>query len=85
MNSIGDDMKTMTCKQLGGACDQVFRAETFQEIAKLSQRHGADNVSEPAHAAAMAKMTELMQDPDGMQSWMQNKEDEFNALPDDSN
>jgi hypothetical protein len=78
-------MKTMTCNQLGGACDKVFRAETFQEMAKLSQRHGADNVNEPAHAAAMAKMTELMEDPDGMQAWMEKKEAEFNALPDGSN
>ena len=26
-------MKTMTCKQLGGACDLEFQAETFEEIA----------------------------------------------------
>ena len=78
-------MKTMTCKQLGGACDTVFRAATFQEMAKLSQRHGAENATEPAHVDAMEKMTELMQDPDGMQAWMQNKEAEFNALSEDSN
>lgn len=77
-------MKTMTCSDLGGACDKVFRAENFQEMAKLSQRHGAENMNEPAHAAAMEKMTELMQDPDGMQAWLTNKEAEFNALPEGS-
>ncbi|MFT6972682.1 MAG: putative small metal-binding protein, partial [Roseivirga sp.] len=25
-------MKTMTCKQLGGACDHEFRANSFEEI-----------------------------------------------------
>ncbi len=75
----------MTCKQLGGACDMAFRAATFQEMAKLSQRHGADYALEPAHAEAMVKMTELMEDPDGMQAWMHDRELEFNALPDDSN
>ena len=33
-------MKAMTCKQLGGACDVEFKAETFDEIAQLSQQHG---------------------------------------------
>ncbi|MFS4468741.1 hypothetical protein [Maribacter sp. 2210JD10-5] len=35
-------MKTMTCKQLGGACDQEFRAYTFEEIAELSKNHGME-------------------------------------------
>ena len=29
----------MTCKQLGGACDLIFKAETFEEIAALSRAH----------------------------------------------
>ena len=35
-------MKTMTCKQLGGACELEFHAETFEEIAKLGQKHGKE-------------------------------------------
>ena len=27
-------MKTMKCKELGGACDEEFQAETFEEIAE---------------------------------------------------
>ncbi len=73
-------MKTMTCKQLGGACDTKFKAETFKEMTKLSQRHGAEYSEEPAHAAAMEKMTELMEDPDAMQAWLKSKEDEFNEV-----
>ncbi|SGZ03445.1 hypothetical protein [Moritella viscosa] len=30
-------MKTMTCNQLGGACDEKFQAESFDEIAELSK------------------------------------------------
>jgi hypothetical protein len=33
-------MKTMSCKQLGGACDKLFSADTFDEIAMMSQNHG---------------------------------------------
>ena len=32
-------MKTMTCKQLGGACEEQFHANTFEEMAELSKNH----------------------------------------------
>ena len=35
-------MKTMTCKQLGGACDLKFHANTFEEIAEMSKNHGTE-------------------------------------------
>ena len=35
-------MKAMTCKQLGGACDLEFKADTFDEISKLSRGHGME-------------------------------------------
>lgn len=35
-------MKTMTSKQLGGACNLAFHAETFEEMAKLSKQQGAE-------------------------------------------
>jgi hypothetical protein len=80
----GKFMKTMTCKQLGGACDMTFQAETFQEMAKLSQQHGSQMTADPAHAAAMTEMSTMMQDPTAMQTWLQTKEAEFNALPEDT-
>ena len=35
-------MKTMTCKQLGGACEQKFSVNTFEEISLLSKQHGKE-------------------------------------------
>ncbi len=35
-------MKTMTCKQLGGACDTEFHANSFEEMAELSKKHGME-------------------------------------------
>ena len=29
----------MTCKQLGGACEQTFSTATFEEMAGLSKEH----------------------------------------------
>lgn len=50
-------MKTMTCKQLGGARELEFHAETFEEIAELSKQHGMEmyQKQDPGHLAAMQK------------------------------
>ena len=78
-------MKTMTCRQLGGACDKVFQAETFDEMAELSRAHGMQMFQEgdAAHMKVIQEMMTLMNDPDAMQKWLQGKKDEFAALPDD--
>lgn len=74
----------MTCKQLGGACDQEFHAETFEDMATLSQQHGQEmfQKQDEAHIAAMEDMQALMQDPTAMQEWMDQKREEFEALTD---
>ena len=76
-------MKSMTCKQLGGACDKIFQAETFEEIAQLSKQHGTEmfKTQDAAHMEAMGKMQELMKTPDAMQKWFIDKKAEFEALP----
>ena len=75
-------MKSMTCKQLGGACDKVFSGNTFEEIAAQSKAHGTEmfKAKDPAHMQAMTKMTELMHNPEDMQQWMNARIAEFNAL-----
>ena len=79
-------MKTMTCKQLGGACDMEFHANTFDEISDMSKQHGMEMFQEndEPHLQAMHKMRELMQSPDSnkMQDWLKNKRAEFDALLD---
>lgn len=76
-------MKTMTCQQLGGACNTTFQAETFEEMAHLSQQHGKamfEQGDEP-DVQAMNEMKKLMQDPAAVQAWMDGKRQEFDALP----
>lgn len=75
-------MKSMTCEQLGGACDKIFRAETFEEIAALSKAHGTEmyKIADPAHMEAMSKMQELMKSPQAMQDWFDEKRKEFENL-----
>lgn len=76
-------MKTMTCKQLGGACDMEFQASTFEEMAEMSKKHGMEmfQTGDAAHLGAMNEMKELMQSPDAMQAWFEGKRKEFDALP----
>lgn len=63
----------MTCKQLGGACDKAFHANTFEEIAELSEKHGMDmyQIGNEEHLKAMSEMKE----------WFENRRKEFDALP----
>lgn len=78
-------MKSMTCKQLGGACDEVFTATTFEEIAQISKTHGTAmfKKGDPAHLKAMEEMRNLMQSPEAMQNWFAEKKKLFESLPDD--
>ena len=78
-------MKTMTCKQLGGACDEKFTAVSFEEIAEMSKKHGSEmfQKGEAEHLKAMDKMKELMQNPNAMREWFENQRKQFESLPDD--
>ena len=78
-------MKTMTCNQLGGACDNEFHANTFEEIAEMSKKHGTEKfqIGDEQHLKAMNKMMELMKSPEAMTKWFENKNKEFNSLPED--
>lgn len=76
-------MKTMNCKQLGGACGKEFRASSFDEIAKMSKQHGMEmfHKNDQAHLKAMSQMRELIQKPEAMTEWFESKRKEFEALP----
>ena len=76
-------MKTMTCKQLGGACDEKFHAATFEEIAGLSKKHGTEMAekADEEHLSAMEEMKKFMNDPETMKEWMDKRQKEFDELP----
>ncbi len=77
-------MKTMTCKQLGGACDLEFHANTFEEMAEMSKQHGMEmyKKGDEAHLKAMSEMQKLMQSPQAMNEWMEDRRKAFEALAD---
>ena len=75
-------MKTMTCKDLGGACNLEFKANTFKEIAGLSKHHAMEMIlkKDQPHLDAMNAMQELMQSPEKMQAWFEDKKRQFDSL-----
>jgi predicted small metal-binding protein len=74
-------MKSMTCIQLGGACNQVFSGDSFDELASQSQQHGKEmfGANDGPHMEAMGAMMELMK-TGGMVDWMSARKAEFEAL-----
>lgn len=74
-------MKSMTCEELGGACEIEFRAETFDEIMKMSMQHGKEmfQKADLQHLEAMQDM-KAMRENGTMQEWMDDKREEFDAL-----
>jgi hypothetical protein len=78
-------MKTMTCRQLGGGCDQKFSAKSFDDIADLSRKHTMEMFQngDKAHVDAITEMQKIMKSG-GLNQWMDRKRREFDSLPDDN-
>ena len=74
----------MTCRQLGGACDKEFHADTFELMAELSRAHARimAEQGDQAHIDAMQRMRERLEEPGAMSEWRRRKQAEFDALPD---
>jgi len=72
----------MTCNQLGGTCSKEFQANTFDEIAELSKKHGMEmyQQGDKKHVQAMNEMQNLMQSPEAMTAWFEDKRKGFDAL-----
>ncbi|MFC1626855.1 DUF1059 domain-containing protein [Patescibacteria group bacterium] len=79
-------MKTMTCKQLGGSCDMKFHADTFEEIAELSKKHGMKmaEIADEDHLKAMGEMKAMMNVPGAMEKWFEEKKQKFNSIPENT-
>lgn len=73
----------MTCNQLGGACNLEFHANTFEEMAELSKKHGMEmyQTGDEDHLKAMNEMQDLMKSPEQMNEWFENRRKEFEELP----
>jgi hypothetical protein len=76
------EMKTMTCKQLGGPCDHALRGETADELIKAQDKHLNDAVAagDDAHRDAHRQMKGRWKHPLSGMKWYKNTKREFAEL-----
>ena len=77
-------MKTMTCRELGGACDLAHSGNSADEVIQAQDRHLRDAVAagDQAHEQARAEMKARWQDPAAGMGWYQDVQRRFAELPD---
>jgi predicted small metal-binding protein len=78
-------MKTMTCRQLGGACDLKLRGDTADEVIKAQDRHLREAVAsgDAGHEDALDAMKGRWKHPIKGMGWYRDTKREFAGLPDD--
>jgi predicted small metal-binding protein len=78
-------MKTMTCEQLGGACELGLRGDTADEVIKAQDRHLREAVAagDTSHQGALDAMKGRWKHPIKGMGWYRGTKREFAALPDD--
>lgn len=75
-------MKTMSCRQMGGPCDQQFHGDTADEVIKAQDRHLKDMVSagDETHAGARQAMKDRWKHPIAGMGWYKDVKRSFAAL-----
>ena len=74
-------MKTMTCSQLGGACDLALSGETADEVIKLQDAHLREVVGggDEAHKPALDQMKARWKHPIKGMGWYKSVKRDFSA------
>ena len=78
-------MKTMTCKQMGGPCDQAFQGESADDVINQQDQHLKDMVAagDEAHVPANKDMRGRWKHPIKGMGWYKDTKRAFAALPND--
>ena len=76
-------MKTMTCQQLGGPCDQAHVGEDANVVIKAQDAHLKEVVSagDTAHEPALKEMRDRWKHPIAGMGWYRQAKRDFAALP----
>ena len=78
-------MKTMTCRQLGGACDLALSGETADQVIQAQDKHLKEFVAsgDEAHQDALKDMKGRWKNPIKGMGWYKQTKRDFAALPED--
>ncbi len=76
-------MKTMTCRQLGGACDLALTGDTGDEVIKAQDQHLKEVVAtgDTEHEQALKEMKGRWKHPIAGMGWYKQVKRDFAALP----
>ena len=79
-------MSSMTCRQLGGACDLAHEGDDANEIIKAQDRHLKDAVAAGStdHEAALQAMKGRWRRPVSGLKWYRQVQRDFAAMPEES-
>lgn len=75
-------MKTMTCKDMGGACDMPITGNTAQEMADNGVKH-LEQSNDEGDKEARKMMEEMKNNPEEQRMWMEDFQRKFAELPED--
>ena len=77
-------MKTMTCRQLGGACDHPHRGDTADDVINAQDQHLRAVVGDgdTDHVQALDEMKGRWKRPISGLKWYRQAKRDFAALPD---
>lgn len=78
-------MKTMTCRQMGGPCDESFTG-TAEELMELGGNHVNTEAEkgDAAHIEVKKLMDAAMTDPAAAKAWGDKFQADFAALPENA-
>ena len=76
-------MKTMTCRQLGGACDLALHAESANDVIKAQDSHLKEVVAggDRTHEKALQEMKARWKNPIAGMGWYRQTKRDFAAQP----
>jgi hypothetical protein len=76
-------MKTMTCRQLGGACDLALHGESANDVIKAQDSHLKEAVAggDRTHEQALKEMKGRWKNPIGGMGWYRQTKRDFAAQP----
>ncbi|WP_309616456.1 hypothetical protein [Salinibacterium sp.] len=75
-------MKTMTCSQLGGPCEEPVRGDTADDVIKAQDRHLKDAVKtgDTTHEQAHQEMKGRWKHPRRSMEWYSSTKKAFAAI-----
>jgi hypothetical protein len=79
------NMKTMTCRQMGGPCDAPFRGDKADDVIKAQDKHLREMVAggDETHRDALKSMQGRWKHPLSGMGWYRKTKKDFATLRED--